>query len=568
MRYLALACDYDGTLAKDGRVAAATLKALERLRESGRRLILVTGRELENLMSVFGEIGLCDIAVLENGALIYRPGDRSTKLLAEAPPETFVELLRQRDVAPLSTGRAIVATWEPHETTVLEAIHEMGLEMQVIFNKGAVMALPSGVNKGTGLYHALDELELAPHNVVGIGDAENDHAFLACCECAVAVDNALPVLKERADLVTKGARGAGVVELIERLLTNDLIDLELSRHNILIGTSPSGEESWVHPYGSRVLVAGPSGSGKSMCTTALLERLAEHGYQFCLVDPEGDYEGFESTVRLGDSERVPSIDEVLQVLARPNQSVIVNLLGIKLEDRPQFFTTLAPRLVELGLRTGRPHWLVIDEAHHLLPVQRTQASATLPNDFQGVMLVTVHIDRVAPAALEPVTTAIAVGGGADRTLRTFAKAVGEPSPAPVHNHLGPGEVAVWHRVRGSSPVKIKLEPASADHRRHKRKYAKGELMDEECFYFRGPEHKLNLKAQNLVIFAQLAQGIDDETWLHHLRQGDYSRWFERAIKDDQLGADAAEIEQDEDLSAEESRRRILAAIEERYTLPA
>ncbi len=151
MRYLALACDYDGTLAKDGRVAAATLKALERLRESGRRLILVTGRELENLMSVFGEIGLFDIAVLENGALIYRPGDRSTKLLAEAPPEAFVELLRQRDVAPLSTGRAIVATWEPHETTVLEAIHEMGLEMQVIFNKGAVMALPSGVNKGTGL---------------------------------------------------------------------------------------------------------------------------------------------------------------------------------------------------------------------------------------------------------------------------------------------------------------------------------------------------------------------------------------------------------------------------------
>ena len=48
----------------------------------------------------------------------------------------------------------------------------------MIFNKGAVMILPSGVNKATGLAAALEELGLSPHNVVGVGDAENDHAFL------------------------------------------------------------------------------------------------------------------------------------------------------------------------------------------------------------------------------------------------------------------------------------------------------------------------------------------------------------------------------------------------------
>jgi len=568
VRYLALAADYDGTLAHDGQVAPKTLKALERLRESGRRLLLVTGRELEELQAVFDRLDLFDLAVLENGAVLYNPHDRSTKVLAETPPERFIKLLRKRGVKPLSVGRAIVATWEPHETTVLEAIHELGLEMQVIFNKGAVMVLPSGVNKGTGLCHALDELALSRHNVLGIGDAENDHAFLACCECAVAVDNALPMLKERADLVTKGARGDGVVELIERLLKNDLLEVELPRHNILVGTTDGGEDVWVHPYGTRVLIAGPSGSGKSMSSTALLERLTTHGYQFCLIDPEGDYEGFECTVRLGDSDRAPTIDEVLQVLARPNQSAIVNLLGVKIEDRPQFFTSLAPRLVEMGVRLGRPHWLVIDEAHHLLPIERGQATARLPDDFQGVMLVTVHVDRVAPAALAPVTTAIAVGPGANRTLRTLAKAVHEPAPESVTNHLQPGEVVVWHRKRGLPPVRVRLEPAAAEHRRHKRKYAKGELMDDECFYFRGPEHKLNLKAQNLVLFAQIAQGVDDDTWQHHLRQGDYSKWFERAIKDDQLGAEAAVIEGDESLPPEESRRRILDAIAERYTLPA
>jgi len=572
MRYLALACDFDGTLAHDGTVVPETLEALKRLRESGRRLILVTGREIEDLLKVFPELGLFDVAVLENGALVYCPGDRSSRVLAERPPEKLIELLHSRGVAPLSVGQVILATWEPYEAVVLDAIHELGLEMQVIFNKGAVMVLPSGVNKGTGLAKVLDELGVSPHNVVGIGDAENDHAFLASCELAVAVDNALPTIKERADVVTKGARGAGVVELIDGLLRDDLAQFgdRLSRHDILIGTQDDDQQTWIEPYGSWVLIAGPSGSGKSKSTTGLLERLGGRGYQFCLVDPEGDYEGFECTVRLGDAQRIPTIDEVLQVLARPNQSAIVNLLGVKLDDRPGFFGSLIPRLVEMRLQTGRPHWLVVDEAHHMLPVERSPGSLVLPNEFQGVMLVTVHVDRLAPAALEPTTSVIAVGQDPDHTLATVAKAVGERPPRKVNIELdkGKGEVLVWHRRRGLPPVKVVLEAAAADHRRHQRKYATGTLADDECFYFRGPEGKLNLKAQNLVLFAQLAQGVDDDTWRYHLRQGDYSAWFERAIKDDKLAAAVATVERNKSLSPDESRKRILAAIEERYTLPA
>jgi HAD superfamily hydrolase (TIGR01484 family) len=111
-------------------------------------------------------------------------------LLAELPPKKFVEELRRRGVENISVGRSIVATWVPHETTVLDVIRDQGLEMQVIFNKGAVMVLPSGVNKASGLKAALDELRLSPHEVAGVGDAENDHAFLAICEAAVAVSNA------------------------------------------------------------------------------------------------------------------------------------------------------------------------------------------------------------------------------------------------------------------------------------------------------------------------------------------------------------------------------------------
>src|SRR5262249_21294171 len=151
-----------------------------------RKLILVTGRELPELLAIFPELHFFARVVAENGALLYNPGTKEEKALAKPPPPAFVKALRDRGVTPLATGRVIVATWRPHETAVLDAIRELGLEMQVIFNKEAVMALPSGVNKATGLTAALADVGLTPHEAVGVGDAENDHAFLSLCECAVA----------------------------------------------------------------------------------------------------------------------------------------------------------------------------------------------------------------------------------------------------------------------------------------------------------------------------------------------------------------------------------------------
>jgi hypothetical protein len=222
MRYLALATDFDGTLAHNGLVDVPTLAALDRVRDSGRRLILVTGRELPELQSVFPHLDKFDRVVAENGALIFDPTTKAVRVLAEPPPPPLIDQLRRRGVSPMSIGRAIVATWEPHQEAVLEAIHDLGLEMQVIFNKGAVMVLPSGVNKATGLKAALAELNIAPENVVAVGDAENDHALLDLCSCGAAVANALPMLRARADIELKADHGAGVVELIDSLVTTDL----------------------------------------------------------------------------------------------------------------------------------------------------------------------------------------------------------------------------------------------------------------------------------------------------------------------------------------------------------
>ena len=230
MHYLALACDYDGTLATEGRVSDAALAALKRLRATGRKLILVTGRELPDLLAIFPPILLFDRVVAENGGLLYRPAEREEKRLAEPAPGPFVQELRKRGVTPLAVGHSIVATHRPNETTVLETIRDLGLELHVIFNKDAVMVLPSGVNKATGLAAALAELGLSPEQTFGVGDAENDHAFLELCGCAAAVANALPALMEKADIVTRAENGAGVAELIEELLANDLAGRERRRN--------------------------------------------------------------------------------------------------------------------------------------------------------------------------------------------------------------------------------------------------------------------------------------------------------------------------------------------------
>ncbi|MDB4936182.1 MAG: phosphoglycolate phosphatase, archaeal type [Labilithrix sp.] len=218
MDYLALATDYDGTLAEDGKVRPQVLDALVRLRASGRKLVLVTGRQLDELMIAFPGIDVFDRVVAENGALLYTPQPPRERLLAKAPPPEFAAALRLRGVHPISCGRVIVATWQPHDPTVLAVIREQQLELEVIFNKGAVMVLPTGVNKATGLAAALAELAIPAERVVGVGDAENDHSLLEACGLAVAVANAVPALKRRADLVTAGARGDGIIELCDQLL--------------------------------------------------------------------------------------------------------------------------------------------------------------------------------------------------------------------------------------------------------------------------------------------------------------------------------------------------------------
>jgi hydroxymethylpyrimidine pyrophosphatase-like HAD family hydrolase len=573
IRFRVLACDYDGTLASAGRLLPETREALRRLRATGRRVVMVTGRAVDDLLAVCPDLSPVDVVVAENGAVLFWPATRRRQVLAEPAPAAFVDRLRALGTPDVFVGEVLVAVRHPHEVEAVEAIRELGLELHVVFNKGAVMVLPSGVNKATGLAAALNAIGQSSHEVVAVGDAENDHAFLAMCECAVAVANALPMLKARADLVTRGECGEGVVELVDRIVSADLADLapQLERHDIVLGTDlASGATVRLPTHGANLLLAGTSGGGKSTIVTSILEQANERNYQFCVVDPEGDYDNLGVAV-IGNPESIPADAEVAHLLEAPGRSAVVNLEAVALEARPRHFAALMMRLLGLRARTSRPHLIVMDEAHHLVPRARPAADTSqlmIWRDIAGVVAVTVHPDHLPGAMLDHMAWVMTVGDGPRETLAAVSRVTGAvlpPLPPGGEQPLQAGEALLWQRSGAGRVLHIRTLAPAIERRRHQRKYAQGDLGPERSFTFRGPEGKLRLKAQNLTVFLQLAEGVDDDTWRHHLRAGDYSRWMREDIKDEALAEEIVAIERRPDAAAAETRRAVRDAITNRYT---
>lgn len=428
MRYLALAADYDDTLAADGRVRGETFAALSILRKSGRRTILVTGRELPDLRRVCPRLDLFDRVVAENGALLYRPQTGEEVALAGPPPSGLVERLRESGV-PVSAGRVMISTREPHQAAAVEAARALGVGLRVSLNRGAVMLLPPGIDKQSGLAAALAELGLSLRNTAAVGDAENDQAMLAASQCGVAVANAIDSLKDGADLVMREPRGQGVEELIARLVEDDLRSVLAARHALRLGVRRDGTGLRVLP-GARVLIAGPS--GKATAATRFLMRVVAAGYQCCIVVDDRRVEGVAG---VGTNDRPPDLEEVMELLSDPGRHAGVCLTAVPLRDRPAFLAALLPRLQELRSRLGRPHWIVIDDAHRFFPAAQEPAPPALPRDLGGILLLTAHPERLSAAVLQPVDTILAAGDRPEETLRPF----GEGRPA----QLFEGEVLSW-----------------------------------------------------------------------------------------------------------------------------
>ena len=153
-------------------------------------------------------------------------------------------------------------------------------------------------------------------------------------------------------------------------------------------------------------------------------------------------------------------------------------------------------------------------------------------------------------------------------LREFAESNATPAPASPLSRIPKGEAIIWRKARKDPPRHFVVEPCTAERRRHVRKYAEGALPEDRSFYFRGRENKLNLRAQNLIAFTDLADGVDADTWLYHWQRGEVSGWLRRCVKDEELTDQVQALEKQVPDDADASRKAVREVIERKYTLPA
>jgi hypothetical protein len=267
---------------------------------------------------------------------------------------------------------------------------------------------------------------------------------------------------------------------------------------------------------------------------------------------------------LGTLERPPVVEEVIEVLNDPEKSCVVSLFGASHEEQPELFSKLLRAIMEYRSRCGRPHWYLIDEAHYPLPAKWEPIGELPLKDLRSVMYITAFIDQLPKTILQLADLFIAIGDEPENDLARYCELLGEgssevPRPSDDREHRA---LAWWRGV--SAPEWFKRLLPKSEHLRHRHGYLEGDMDEAHRFYFRGPNKELNLPAQNLRMFIQVGEGVDDQTWLYHLREGDYEQWFRNVIKDDGLADRAARLRSNGQVSAEESRKQIFEFIRQAY----
>ena len=253
----AIAVDFDGTLADAGAVSVDVLDSLRQVRDAGICVVLVTGRILEELRLVRPDIdGEVDAIVAENGGVVSK-GPR-TRTTAHPIDRRLAEALSRAGIV-CRAGEVLLACSGADEPTVLSEIRRLGLDCQLVRNRGELMVLPAGVSKAAGLIESLAEFGISPHNTVGIGDAENDESLLGVCELSVAVANAVEALKEQADIVLDEPDGAGIAGFLRGPIVSGAERRRSDRFSLLLGTDDAGSEVRLAASQLNLLITGGSG---------------------------------------------------------------------------------------------------------------------------------------------------------------------------------------------------------------------------------------------------------------------------------------------------------------------
>ena len=571
--FRAMATDFDGTLA-EGMIAPDTLAALAEARARGIRVILVTGRIMSELRAVFPDVDeYVDAVVAENGTLVVT--SVGVRLLTAPIGRAVSAALAARGVAHRS-GQVLIACAAADEPAVAEVIRRLGLDCQLVRNRGELMILPAGVTKGTGLIEALGDLGLSRHNAIGVGDAENDHSLLDACEIGVAVANAVDAIREHADVVLALPDGQGVAELLRGPLLAGRAQVHPRRWQLTLGIDDRGVPVTLPASQLNVAVCGGSGQGKSYLAGLICEQLIRLGYSLIVFDPEGDHLGLGELrgvfVTGGPEGRLADPAEVVRLLRGSHASVVVDLSHLEAAGQAEYAAGLAGEVEAHRAATGQPQWVVVDEAHG--PIGRAVATRRLFDPAaEGYLLVTWQPEELSADALVSLDAVIALGSPRPESrFVDLAAAVADMPRAQVARRLtGPtGRAVLAWRQHPRHATAFTFGSRITPHLRHEHKYEQSGVEPAHRFYFRTePDIPTGAVAANLAELEAELGRCDRGVLRHHCPGHDFSGWIAGVFHDQVLASDVAAAEaalppQSPAAVVEQVRLALIAALQARH----
>lgn len=577
-----LVCDLDGTLMENEQIAPATWEALRRAKSAGFTLMLATGRRLETFdaKGLFAE--LCEAIVAEDGAVVYFPRNDQLILPFGRLDAGLLDRLARLNL-PLEYGSAIVASWVPHDIAIMGVLRERGGGAAVEYNRGAVMVLPSGATKGSGVRFALHELGLLPSNVVACGDAENDRSLFQIAEVSVAVANASEEIKRMADLVAPYPAGQGVQWLIERLIKRDLPSFQpRPDRRVVLGYSQDEHPIFLDPFcllDGNWGIFGASASGKSWIAGLLAEQLITLGYEVNLIDPEGDYRGlrsFSRTLLLGGPKvRLPPVVNVVTLDQYAKISLVLDLSSYDLKERTEYVLELLQAVKELRQRIGQPHWLLLDEAHSFCSQCGGEVTRLLQELMLdgGVTLVSYRPSLVNQSLLTKLDHWVLTRTRLPEEIKLIDSYLPESSEKATLLESLPtlpqgeaflvntrtGRIAV-----GNEATMFRAGPRRTLHVRHLQKYLQSPLPVDKRFYFCDTAGRfIGKAAASLSEFNRMLPEVPIHSLEFHITRGDFERWLAAVLGDDELARRFHKIAHRQ-LRGEELRSELAATTTERF----
>ena len=549
MKFGVLALDYDGTIAVDGRLDPDVRAAIEAVRSQGIIVVLVTGRTLNDLRGLLGDLRLFDAIVAENGAVTTLPNAGTSTTLGPPPSPAFLQELGRRGVY-VTHGECVVEADAGAAGQMLSVVRDLELPLVLLFNRGRMMVLPQAISKATGLRHALRTLRLSEHNAIAIGDAENDHQLLEACELALAVGWGSEALKAVADSVIAGQGPNAVAGYIRQAASNPRISLEQTgRRRLILGTTDNSRPLSLAVRGRNVLIAGDSQTGKSWVAGLLCEQLILKHYCVCVIDAEGDYSTLEAlpgVIVLGGDDPPPQVRDITRALRYPDVSVVLDLSKMRLRDKYEYVKSLLALLLKMRRETGVPHRIVIDEAHYFL--NSPDVVKLLDLELAGYTFITYQASSINPDILA-TTEAIIVTRESDprevRALRNMhCGCESEAEWDDVLSNLAINEAVLLPKTEEACGTlcRFNVAPRITHHVRHQHKYLDNPLPDDKAFVFVSRGTPTGRRARTLKEFTGVLAVAQKELLDEHLIKRDFSRWVADVFRDNALAEEIRELE--------------------------